>query len=149
MTAKGTRSNVKSSHRDGRLTVIGLTAASGDVVMAIIIFAAEELTFEQRMGHDIRIPFDDDLTITENSGPGNIFPGGHSCLFRGKLIPALITSSSKGSITSAILVAAFKRLDDLGVYSRTPELHPFALFDAYDSRLQVPFLRYINDTSHK
>lgn len=69
MTAKGTRTNVKSSHRDGRLTGIELTAASGDAVITIIIFAAEELTFEQRMGHDICIPFNNDLTIAKNSGP--------------------------------------------------------------------------------
>ena len=35
------------------MSVIGLTAASGDPIMVIIIFAAEELTFEQIMGHDI------------------------------------------------------------------------------------------------
>ena len=46
VTAKGTSANVKSSHKDGRMTVIGLTAASGNAVMAIIIFAAEELTLE-------------------------------------------------------------------------------------------------------
>ena len=87
VAAKGTRANVKSSHRDGRLTVIGLTAANGDAVMAIIIFAAEELTFEQRMGHDIRVLFDDELTIDENSGPGKTFPGGPSCNFRGYRSP--------------------------------------------------------------
>ena len=147
--SKRNKSNVKSSHRDGRLTVIGLKAASGDDVMAIIIFAAEELTFEQRMGHDICIPFDDDLTIVKNSGPGKTFSGEPCCNFFGKLIPALITSSSKGSITSSILVPAFKRLDDLGVYSHSPTLHLFALFDAHDSQLQVLFLSYINETSHK
>lgn len=47
VTAKGTRANVKSSHKDGRMTVIGLIATIGDAVLAIIIFAAEELTFEQ------------------------------------------------------------------------------------------------------
>ena len=36
--------------------------------MCIIIFAAEELTFEQRMGSDIRVPFDGSKIIKENSG---------------------------------------------------------------------------------
>jgi len=138
---KGTRSNFKSSHRDGRLTVIGLTAANGDAVMVIIIYTAEEINFEQRMGHDIHISLDDDLTIAKNSGPGKTFPGRLCCNFRGKRIPALITSNSKGYIMSSILVASFRRLDDPGVYSCSPILHPFALFDAHDSRLQVPFLR--------
>lgn len=35
VTSKGTRGNVKSSHTDGRFTLIGLTAANGDAVMAI------------------------------------------------------------------------------------------------------------------
>ena len=101
------------------------------------------------MGHDIRVPFDQGLLIAENSGPGKTFSGGSSCTFRGKVIPALITASTKGSITSEILKHAFERLDQLNIYPRTPQLTPFALFDAHNSRLQVPFLRYINDPSHK
>ena len=72
------------------------------------------------------------------------FHGGPSCIFRGVSVPALIACSPKGSITSEILTAAFRRLDNLNMYRRTPTLNPFALFDAHDSRLQVPFLRYIN-----
>ena len=73
----------------------------------------------------------------------------YSCMFRGVLVPALVTCTSRGGITSDILTAAFKRLDDLGVYQRTSNLKPFALFDAHDSRLQVPFLRYINTPPHR
>ena len=148
VTQKGTRANVKNSHKDSRFTAIGITAASGEPVMAIIIFAAEELTFEQRMGHDIRIPYDKNGSVSENSGAGKVFPGGPCCTFRGKLIPALVTCSKKGSITSDILKAAFERLDELGIFERTASLKPFALFDAHDSRLQVPFLKYINDPLH-
>ena len=101
------------------------------------------------MGSDIRVTYDDSKTIKENSGgEGKRFPGGPSCMFRGVEIPALVTCTKKGCITSDILTAAFKRLDDLGVYQRTPDLNPFALFDAHDSRLQVPFLRYINCLLH-
>ena len=90
ITTKGTRGNVKSSHTDGRFTLIGLTAASGDAVMAIMIFTGEELSFEQRMGHDIRVNFDENKTITDNSGPGKTFPGGPTCLFRGKTMYSLL-----------------------------------------------------------
>jgi hypothetical protein len=38
---KGTRANIKSSHKERRFTVIGLTVASGEAVMCIVIFAAE------------------------------------------------------------------------------------------------------------
>ena len=116
--------------------------------MAIVIFAAKELSFIQRMSHDIMVEYDETVSVTENSGVGKAFPGGPTCMFRGKTIPALITCSPKGSISSYILRTAFQRLDDLGVYERTPSLKPFALFDAHDSRLQVPFLRYINDPTH-
>ena len=148
VSKKGSRANIKSSHKDGRFTLIGLTAATGDPVMCIMIFAAEELTFEQRMGSDIRVPFDNTKTVRENSGPGKRFPGGPTCMFRGVSVPTLVTCSPKGSITSGILTAAFERLDELGVYKRTTTLTPFALFDAHDSRLQVPFLRYINTPPH-
>ena len=70
-------------------------------------------------------------------------------MFCGKEIPVLITSTPKGSITSSILRVAFKRLDELGIYKHTPHLRPFALFDVHDSHLQVPFLEYVNDDSHK
>ena len=96
VTGKNTRANIKSSHADGRFTLIGLTAASGDVVMCIIIFAGEELSFEQRMGHDIRVDYDNDKNITFNSGAGKSFHGSPTCHFRGKTIPALITCSKKG-----------------------------------------------------
>jgi len=38
ITAKGIHANIKSSHKDGKVTVIDLTAASGEAVMAIVIF---------------------------------------------------------------------------------------------------------------
>ena len=91
VSKKGSRANIKSSHKDGRFTLIGLTAATGDPVMCIMIFSAEELMFEQRMGSDIRVPFDNTKTVRENSGPGKRFPGGPTCMFRGVSVPALVT----------------------------------------------------------
>jgi hypothetical protein len=38
----------------------------------------------------------------------------------------------------------------LGLYKRVPGGPiPFVLFNAHDSQLQVPFLRYVNDEEHK
>jgi hypothetical protein len=77
---------------------------------------------------------------------GKAFPGAPVRHFRGKYIPALIACSPKGSITSEILREAFERLDTLGLYDRVPGGPiPLVLFDAHDSRLQVPFLRYVDD----
>lgn len=39
--------------------MIGLAAASDEVVMAILILAGEELSFEQKTGHNIRAEHDD------------------------------------------------------------------------------------------
>ena len=117
--------------------------------MTIVIFAAKELSFIHHMGHYIRIDYDDTLSVTVNYDIGKAFPGGPTYFFHGKTIPAFITCSPKDSISSSILRAALKRLDDLGVYERTPNLKPFALFDPHDSRLQVPFLWYINSPFHR
>ena len=115
-------------------------AASGEAVMCIIIFAAEELAYGQRMGHDIRADFNSEGSVRDNSGPGKAFPGAPTCQFWGKDVPALIACSPKDSITSDILKQALKRLDDLGIYEREPGGRiPFLLLDAHDSRLQVPF----------
>ena len=43
---KRSKANMKASHKDRRFTLIGLTGASGDPLMCIIIYAAKELTFE-------------------------------------------------------------------------------------------------------
>ena len=116
----GTRANIKSNTNGGRFTVIGLTAASGDAVMCIIIFAGEELTYEQRMGHDIWVGFNGETSMRDNSGPGKAFPGAPTCHFCGKDVPALVAFSRKGSITSEILREAFQQLDTLGIYQRIP-----------------------------
>ena len=117
--------------------------------MVIVIFAAEELSFEQRMGHNICVPYNHTKSMKDNSRPGKIFPRGLSCMFRGVLISVLVTSSYKGSIKNDILTAVFQRLDELGVYARTPDRNPFALCNAHGSRIQVPFLRYINNPTHR
>ena len=139
---------LSGSNVDSRFTAIGLTAASGEPVMCVVIFAAEELTFDQQMGHDVRVAFDPNKSVAENTGKGKVFPGTPKCTFRGKEVDSLVTCSPKGSITSEILKQIFERLDDLGVYERTEGRVPMALFDAHDSRLQVPFLRYINNKKH-
>ena len=149
VVGKGCIPNISSSHADSRVTVIGLTAATGDPVMCVIIFAAEELSYEQRFGHDLRAPFNDKGSLRDNTGPGKTYPGPPRCVFRGKEVPAFVGMSPKGSITSELLKQIFQRLDDLGVYKRSPNGPiPFGLFDAHDSRLQLPFLRYINEESH-
>ena len=75
---RGSRENITSSHKDIRFTLLGLTAATGEPVMCVVIFSGKELSFEQRMGHNIRVPFDTTQDILENTGPGKRFSGGPS-----------------------------------------------------------------------
>ena len=78
---------------------------------------------------------------------GNISP---KCKFRGQKIPCHVTCSPKGSITSTILADMLKWIDGHGVFPRVPGgPTPFLLLDGHGSRLEVPFLKYINDTTHK
>jgi hypothetical protein len=77
----GIKANIKSSTNDRRFTLIGLTAASGEAVMCIIIFAAEELSYGQRMGHDIQADYNIEGSVRDNSGPGKAFPGAPTCKF--------------------------------------------------------------------
>jgi hypothetical protein len=89
-------------------------------------------------------------TSRDNSGPGKAFPCAPTCQFWGRDVPALIACSPRASITSNILKQALKPLNDLGIYEQEPGGYiPFLLLDAHDSRLQVPFLRYVNDDAHK
>ena len=92
---KNTRANIKSSYTGGRFILIVLTAVSGNAVMCIIIFIREDLSFAQRIGHDIRVIYDKTKNVTENSGTGKVFTDLLTCYFRGEKIPALVACSKK------------------------------------------------------
>lgn len=67
----------------------------------------------------------------------------------GNVIGSLITCSPKGGITSDILVEILKCIDSMGIWeNRGNCLHPFLLLDGHGSRLELPFLEYINNDDH-
>jgi hypothetical protein len=124
-----------------------LTAATGDAVIFVIIFAAKELDFVSRFGYDYlaKEPYDPNIDATEQIGLGKVFPGSPYCKFRGKKIPAIVGMDDKGSMTSEILAETLRKLDELNVYPRTQGGPiPCCLFDAHESRLQIPLLEYVN-----
>jgi hypothetical protein len=82
--------------------------------------------------------------VSENSGPGKAFPGSPACYFGGRHVPALIACSPNGSITSEIC----KRLSNAWMLLVCIRAHT-RLTSSLDSRLQVPFLWYVNDEEHK
>jgi len=138
------------STSDAHWTTLGFTSGNGKPVLCAIIFAAETLSVEDRLGIDIFAKCNGQMFSEENFGPGKYFPGGPKCKFNGCDIPCYVTASPKGSITSVILADMLKWIDDIGVYPREKNgPTPFLLLDGHGSRLELPFLQYVNDPAHK
>ena len=90
----------------------------------------------------------DEDFFEKNSGKGKLYPGGPTCTFQGKIVPTLTRFSPKGSITTEILVDIVGTLDHIGVFDRSEGKIPFLLLDGHGSRIQLPFLEYINNPDH-
>ena len=151
LSYRGRKIELTSSKASGRFTLMGLTAASGDPVMCIVIMAGKEVGIAEVLGYDhqAETPYDTTKELDENCGPGKALPGLPTCTFRGKEVPALLTATPKGSMTSEILKTALKVIDDLGIYERTEDGPvPMCIFDGHESRLQLPFLQYVNQEMH-
>ena len=73
-----------------------------------------------------------------------MFPGGPTCFVNGITVPCFIRWSESGSITSQILKEAFETMDHYQLFARSDTVKPFALLDAHGSRLEIPFLEYVN-----
>ena len=132
-----------------RFTMIGLTALDGSPVMCILIIAQKVKDLSIETGINITVdpigdPKDGDHYFFNNSGPGKYFPGPPTCTFRGKEVPALVRWNESGNITSDILVEALSTLDVMKVIPRNDNVKPFLLLDGHGSRLELPFLNYIN-----
>ena len=147
ISVKGTRTNLLSSKASCRFILMVPTAATGETVLCVCIFSAISLSFTYVKGFDYRasIPYDSSKTMEENMGEGKALPGFPVYKFRGKLIPVLICMSPKGKISSEILTEALKHSDQINIFKwRQYVLTPSGLFDSHGSRLQLPFLEYIN-----
>ena len=152
LVGRGTEARTGCSTSDAHWTTLGFTAGNGEPVLCVIIFASETLTVEERLGVDIHAPSpqDDRMFSKDHYGPGKYFPGGPKCKFRGVDVPCFVTCSPKGSITSQILADVLKWLDDLHIFPRDNNSPtPFLLLDGHGSRLEIPFLEYINHPDHK
>ena len=148
LTGTGTVPYRKCSNSEKRFTLIGLTALDGQPVMCVLILKGNRRNLSVETGIDITVipdgQEDNNSFFFVNTGPGKYFPGPPTCTFRGKEIPALVRWNESGSITSQILVEMLQTLDMLGVIPREENIKPFLLLDGHGSRLEVPFLQYIN-----
>jgi hypothetical protein len=92
----------------------------------------------------------DEEYIANNSGQGKRFPMGPTCFFRGKEVPCVVANTENGSITSELLASFLEHMDKLELFPRTdPNVKPFLLLDGHGSRLELPFLKYINTEAHQ
>ena len=138
----------KISTNNKKFTLIGLTALTGEPVMCVLIIEGKRPNPSIEAGIDIRVSptgsFSDNDFLLKNCGNGKYFPGGPECTFRGKKVPAFIRWHESASITSEILVEMLQTIDALDLFPRKEGVKPFLLLDGHGSRLQLPFLQYIN-----
>ena len=140
----------RASHVEKRFTMIGLTALDGSPVLCVLIIQGVQKDLAIETGIDISVnpegnPEEGDTYFFKNTGVGKYFPGPPVCEFRGKTIPALVRWNESATITSEILVEMLATLDLLNVIPRDDKnVKPFLLIDGHNSRLQLPFLEYIN-----
>ena len=142
---------------DIRFTVLCFTSGTGDPVMCAILLKSslpvEKLPSTWKTGIDIRKNAKSGKTqyelIRNNSGHDLPMSGGPSCFFNGKSIPCFIGTSPNASITSELLVSMLRTMDEYEVFDRSNGTLPFLLLDGHQSRIQLPFLNYINNKQHK
>ena len=141
---------------DHRFTLFPLVAATGELVVNVVIFnsAATAVRASWHSGYDIRSKIitnekGEPVICEENCGEGKFYSEGLTTEFRGKRIPMLTFASQGGGMTADILVSIFKYLDAIGVYQRTPNgPRPVLILDGHETRLSYPFLEYVNQPSH-
>ena len=68
-------------------------------------------------------------------------------MFKGKVVPCFTRWSESGGMSSTILKEFFETIDHLNLLPRSPGVVPFAMLDGHGSRLELPFLKYINDST--
>lgn len=150
LCGSGGRPQQRSNTKDAHFTVLGFTAASGEAIMCAIIFAAKEM--DPLLVHGLD-PFTEweggEFDIERNTGRGKRHPEGPECVFKGISVPCFCGCSESGSITSQLLAAMLKFMDDLNLFDRSDGVPPFLLLDGHGSRFELPFLEYITCKDHE
>ena len=86
-------------------------------MLCAIIFASLTMTDLDKVGTDVLAPLDPSGSerMEDNSGPGRKYPGPPKCKINGISVPAYVTCTEKGSITSPILVEILQHIDKLKI----------------------------------
>jgi hypothetical protein len=154
IVTRGTVPKESAATNSTHFTLLGFTTATGEPVMCAVIIAAKTLRPEVITGLDIFAPVEgveeDDDFYEKNTGAGKMYPCGPTCAYRGKEVPCLVCNTENGSITSDLLKMFLEKLDSFGLFPRGEDgVKPFLLLDGHGSRLELPFLQYINDPAHE
>jgi hypothetical protein len=142
---------------DLHFTVLCFTSGTGEPVLCAVILKSEkdikDIPISWKLGIDIRrdiISGETDYEVlAQNVGNNKAMHGGPRCTFNGKTLPCFVGTSPKASITSQLLVEMLKCLDEARLFDRSTGHMPFLLLDGHQSRMQLPFLQYINDNQHQ
>ena len=153
IVGRGSVPRESASTNDTHFTVLGFTAATGQPIMCAVIVEGKTLKPEVVTGLDVfatKVGDESDPDfIANNTGDGKLYPYGPSCFFKGKEVPCMVCNTESGSITSELLVSFLNKMDDLELFPRQDGLKPFLLLDGHGSRLELPFLQYVNDEDHR
>jgi len=122
---RGTVPKETAATNTNHFTMLGFTAADGEPVMCALIMKGKTIKADAITGIDI-------------------------CTFRGKEVPCVVANTENGSITSELLASFLEHMDRLELFPRTdPNVKPFLLLDGRGSRLELPFLKYVNTKAHQ
>ena len=157
LPANATESGIPGSVTDLHFTVLCFSSGNGDPLMcAVIMKSARDISSMPnilKFGLDRKKEFINGETDYEmfekNFGNEKAMPGGPQCFVNGKHVPCFVGCSPKASITSELLVQMLKQLDNLQILERSDDVNPFLLLDGHHSRMQLPFLEYINNACHE
>ena len=151
-TERGSIAQRKISTKNKLYTLLGLTLLSGDPRMCVLIMAGDRLRTEVETGIDMFAKtignINEDDYFLKNSKKGKRFPGSPTCVVKGIEVPRLVRWSPKRSMTSEILVDICATIDYCDVFDRSDGAMSFFLLDGHGSRVELPFLEYVNNPEY-
>lgn len=118
----------------------------------VVIIARENPRAKVETGIDVFVEavgmVDDDAFFENNTCKGKKYLCGPTCEVHGVTVHCLMRWSPIGSMTSEILRDICATLDHLEDFNRSTGAMPFFLLDRHGSRIELPFVEYINDLTH-
>ena len=149
LAEKFTSVQQKTSTMNRKFTTIEVTSFTGEAVMCVLIIEGKLTYGAIEAGVDVQVQPNGKSTdsdfILKNSVKGKHFPGGSECVSYGKTVPALVQWHESASNTSEILVKMLQTLDEIALIPRVhSNAKPLIFLDGHMSRLEMPFLKYVN-----